>query len=295
MVPAPIKRAYIWDLAPGASVVRRCLRAGLGVYLIRWTDPGPTERDFGLADYADRLIAGAVDAIAAEPAGAEPRRVVLAGHSLGGTLAAIFAARRPDAVQGLVLIEAPLRFGAEAGAFAPLVALAPHAARIRAGFDDRVPGSFLDLISAAAAPEVFQGERWADRALSLGDAEALTLHWRVERWTLDEFPMPGRLFEEVVELLYREDRFARGDLRVAGGIATPARVSAPVLSVYDPRSRVVPPSSILPVHDAFPGPGKCLLSYEGDRGVCLQHVGALVGRNAHRQLWPEILDWVRRL
>ena len=34
LAPAPIKRAYLWDLAPWASVVRRCIAAGLRVYLL---------------------------------------------------------------------------------------------------------------------------------------------------------------------------------------------------------------------------------------------------------------------
>jgi polyhydroxyalkanoate synthase len=37
---------------------------------------------------------------------------------------------------------------------------------------------------------------------------------------------------------------------------------------------------------------KRMLWYQGDVGVALQHVGVLVGRNAHRHLWPEILGWV---
>src|SRR5690242_13143174 len=29
VIPAPIKRPYIWDLVPWASVVRRCVKSGL--------------------------------------------------------------------------------------------------------------------------------------------------------------------------------------------------------------------------------------------------------------------------
>jgi polyhydroxyalkanoate synthase len=43
----------------------------------------------------------AVDAIAGDGGG---ERVLLAGHSLGGTLAAIFATLNPDRVRGLVLL-----------------------------------------------------------------------------------------------------------------------------------------------------------------------------------------------
>jgi polyhydroxyalkanoate synthase subunit PhaC len=42
-------------------------------------------------------------------------RVVLAGHSLGGTLAAIFPSLHPERVRGLALLEAPTKFGRDAG------------------------------------------------------------------------------------------------------------------------------------------------------------------------------------
>ncbi|HYQ91295.1 MAG TPA: alpha/beta fold hydrolase, partial [Candidatus Competibacteraceae bacterium] len=93
LVPAPIKRAYIWDLAPWASVVRHCLDRGLCVYVVQWEQPGEGERNFGLAEYADRLILACVNAIQAETG--QPA-LFLAGHSLGGILAAVFAALHPE-------------------------------------------------------------------------------------------------------------------------------------------------------------------------------------------------------
>lgn len=44
MVPAPIKRAYIWDLAPGASAVRHCLSNGLRIYLSSGSGQPPSSR-----------------------------------------------------------------------------------------------------------------------------------------------------------------------------------------------------------------------------------------------------------
>src|SRR5690349_7780098 len=38
IVPAPIKRHYIWDLSPTASVVRHAVRRGFSVYMIEWTE-----------------------------------------------------------------------------------------------------------------------------------------------------------------------------------------------------------------------------------------------------------------
>ena len=107
LVPAPIKRAYIWDLAPARSVVRRALAAGFEVGLVEWTDPvGEDAAGLGLDDYADLLLGTAADALAALH---DARGVLLGGHSLGGTLAAVFAALHPGRVRGLMLVEAPLQ------------------------------------------------------------------------------------------------------------------------------------------------------------------------------------------
>jgi polyhydroxyalkanoate synthase len=65
-----------------------------------------------------------------------------------------------------------------------------------------------------------------------------------------------------------------------------------VLTVVNPRSGIVPPSAVLPVHEAFAATDKHVLTYPGDAGVVVGHLGVLVGRNAHRHLWPRILGWL---
>src|SRR3546814_19992939 len=69
----------------------------------------------------------------------------------------------------------------------------------------------------------------------------------------------------------------------------------PILGVVNPRSAIIPPESILPALRAMPSRDKRVLRYDGATGVALQHVGVLVGRNAHRHLWPAVLRWLRGL
>jgi polyhydroxyalkanoate synthase len=286
VIPAPIKRAYIWDLAPATSAVRQLLRCG-PVYLIDWDRPQKEHEELGLADYADRLILGCLRAIREETG---RQRVFLAGHSLGGTLAAIFAALNPECVQGLILLESPLHFGPKVSAFGPLVAAAPPVSCFVA--KGNVPGTFLDLVSNMAAPGTFQSARWLDWWASLSNPQAALTHLRVERWTLDESPLPRRLFEEIVEWLYREDRFLRGTLQVGDRPADPRRLTAPVLSVVSRHSSVVPPQCVAPFHEAITSSDRTILWYEGDIGVAIQHAGSLVGEGAHRRLWPAIVRWI---
>jgi polyhydroxyalkanoate synthase len=288
LVPAPIKRWYIWDLEPEVSVVARVLAHGLDGYLVEWTDAGPGAQDFGLDEYAGRMLRECVEVLTRRTGQSQ---VVLIGHSLGGTLAAVFAARHPELVRGIALLEAPLHFGADAGAFTALVAMSPHAGWLRAAYGV-VPGSFLDVVSALAAPVSFQVARYADLLLSIGDRALLATHMRVERWTLDEFPLPSRLFEDVVERLYRRDEFMAGTLSIAGRRVGPAALTAPMVTVVNPRSRVIPPESIVPFHAAAAARPKRLMRYHGDLGVAVQHVGVLVGRHAHRELWPMLMHWV---
>ena len=103
LVPAPIKQPYIWDLLPRISVVRRCLEAGLRVYLAAWRAPEPGQRDGGLAEYADQFLAACLRVIAAEfpPAAAVPRRPFARRHARGTMrLAASRARWRARAARG---------------------------------------------------------------------------------------------------------------------------------------------------------------------------------------------------
>ena len=282
IVAAPIKRPYIWDLAPSASAIRGCLREGLRVHLLEWLPASRDDGHIGLDDTA-LIIADCVARVAA--AG----RPFLVGHSLGGTLAAIHAAAAPDSVSGLVLLSAPLCFQPRTSDFRDtLVSLAPPMLSESEPF----PGSLLSHMSALAAPHAFVWERMMDAALSLADGHALEIHGRIERWALDEVALPGKLVRQIIDDLYRDDRFYRGELAVRGDVIGPARLAAPTLAVVNTGDDVAPPAAIEPFIAAMPAGVGRIIHYPGEIGVGLQHLGILVGRNAQAEIWPQIFAWM---
>jgi polyhydroxyalkanoate synthase len=286
IVPAPIKRAYIWDMAPGRSVVRQALKRGFGVYLIEWED---TDRhDLGLEDFAGDILGHCIDAIHEH---IDCRHVILAGHSLGGTFAGLYSAYRPDDVAALALIEAPLHFADATGAFRSLLESPIHANAVLP-HSSRVPGSLLSFLATAASPETFVADRHNDFLASLGSTDDLESHWQAVRWTLDELPVPQQLFQDVIEQLYRANDFMRGNLTFGNTNLDPQSIKAPIAAVYDPRSSITPTASVSEFCQATASKQKTLIPYHGDTGVALQHVGALIGRSAHRQLWPSIFNWL---
>lgn len=286
IVPAPVKRPYIWDLMPSASVVRAGLDRGVRIFLLEWLRPSRQD-GFGLADYAVRLPRAAVHAITRETG---VKRVSLAGHSLGGTFAAIFAAAHPELVGRLVLVDTPLAFGPCGGSLAE-AARAPQSARIRHLVGSPVPGTVINVLSGTAAPQDLIWSRWIDLIASLGRPAALEAHLRVARWSLDEFPLPAQLFEDVVEDLYRNDRFLSGTLVVDEKPIGIAQLRAPTIGVVNPGSGVVPSESLTEGLRRAVAPHR-LLQHQPEPGSMLPHLGPLVGRSAHRALWPRIMTWL---
>lgn len=285
IVAAPIKRPYIWDLAPRASAIRYCLRQNLRVYLLEWAPASRDTSNTGIDECA-RVICACVAKVSTDAGGSKP---FLIGHSLGGTLAAIYAAMASDSIRGLVLLGAPLCMQPGESQFRDaLVSLVPTG--ISAA--DPFPGSLLSQISALASPSTFIWSRLTDAALSLADPHAIDLHARVERWALDEAPLPGKLISQIIEWLYRENRFCRGTLKIGETTVGPSGLLAPTLAVINTADAIAPLASFRPVADAI-GPDKArIIEYPGEVGVCLQHIGVLVGRQAYARVWPEIIAWL---
>jgi len=186
------------------------------VHLLEWMPASHSTGNIGLDECA-RAISDCVVKVSAEGSGSKR---FLIGHSLGGTLAAIYGALAPATIRGLVLLGAPLCFQPEQSRFRDaLVSLVPSTLSDA----DPFPGSLLSHMSALASPHTFIWSRLMDAALSLTDHHALEIHARIERWALDEVPLPGKLVYQIIEWLYRENRLCRGTLQIGDTlVARPA-------------------------------------------------------------------------
>ena len=151
-----------------------CLRQGLHVQLLEWVPASSHTGNCGIDEYV-LAISEAVATIAAIGNGAKPFMI---GHSLGGTLAAIYGAFQPETIKGLVLLGAPLCFEPSKSQFRDaLISLVPR----NISEDNPFPGSLLSHASALASPSTFIWSRLIDAALSVGDPFAMEImrEWSV--------------------------------------------------------------------------------------------------------------------
>jgi len=105
LVMATTNRGYIFDLAPGQSLIEFLLKRGHDIYLIDWNPPSADERRLRFEDYTLDFIP---DCVARVKRHAEVEDVSLVGYCMGGVLSTIYAALHPDALQNLVCFTTPI-------------------------------------------------------------------------------------------------------------------------------------------------------------------------------------------
>jgi len=150
----------------------------------------------------------------------------------------------------------------------------------------------LSQVSVLASPDTFLWSRLTDAALSVTSRHALEIHTRVERWALDEVPLPGKLVHQLIEWLYRENRFCRGELKIGGRLISPQSMSVPTLAIVNTTDDIAPLSSVKPFIESMATKDTRIIEYPGEVGVGLQHLGVLIGQDAHANVWPEIISWL---
>ena len=92
MVMATTNRSYIFDLAPGHSMIEFLLKRGFDVYVLHWGIPRNDESGLRLDDYVEDFIPEAIRRVQAH-SGVDD--VSLLGYCMGGVLSTIYAALNP--------------------------------------------------------------------------------------------------------------------------------------------------------------------------------------------------------
>lgn len=278
---AMVNRPYVLDLLPGRSVVERLLQAGHDVFLLDWGRPGRAEADRSIDSYLDVTVRGAVEQALRL---SRSRKLTLVGYCQGGTYAALFAALYPALVRRLLLMAAPLDFD-RLGPLTTWARMAPSPAAdgnvsglaLRCGFESLRP---FDTASRYI-------QMWERGLLDEVDDGALEHFLAMEHWVNDVVDHPGRAFREFHERFYVANALLSGGAPVGRRTARLADVRCPVLLLVGKRDNLIPPESTLSVRDRFGT--RDVRAIECDCG----HIGLSVSSRAHREAWPEVIQWIR--
>ena len=278
---ALVNRPYVLDLQPpDRSLIRRLLAAGLEVYLIDWGYPDDADRDLGLSDYIGGYLAGSVRYVLKAH---RRRALTLAGVCQGGTLGLCYCALNPGQVANLILLGTPVDFHTPDNLLswwarhldAPLLA--------RAG---NLPGISLTGLFLALSPFRLMHQKYVALMEQAGNAGAVELFGRMEKWILDSPDQAARAFAQFLRWFYQENRLVRGTLRIGRRTLELKQVRQPILNIYATRDHIVPPSASTAL-------GRCVGSKDySEYPVDAGHIGLYVSSRARHCVPARIASWL---
>jgi polyhydroxyalkanoate synthase len=282
LVYALINRPYILDLRPENSFVRHLLGHGYDVFILDWGRPGLEDRGRTLDELVGEHLPAATARIARAGSG---RDLTLLGYCMGGTMAAMHAALRPEGVRNVIALTTPIDFSvpgahslwADPRRFDPAMLVEAVG---------NVPAYLIDLGTKLLRPVANYVEVNLTMLERMGAGRDMTSWRAMNQWVNDPVSFPGAAFVQWIEGFYQQNLLARGLLELGGRPVRLGDVEAAVLAVAGERDHLVPPAMARPLLDLV-GSADCEYA-EFPAG----HVGLMAGSGARGMLWPKVTDWL---
>ncbi|MBV8574246.1 MAG: alpha/beta fold hydrolase [Acetobacteraceae bacterium] len=199
IVPPQINKFYIWDLAPGRSIVEYLVGQGHQVFIVSWRNPSDAQADWDLESYVVAL--DRASAAACEITGSETLNIV--GACSGGITAALLIAlwgargtKRAESFSLLVaIIDVEGSANTSLGLFANVEVL--ELAKLFSRSKGVLEGSDLERAFAWLRPNDLIWAYWVNNYL-LGQAPPA---FDILYWNSDTTNLPAALHGDLLDLL----------------------------------------------------------------------------------------------
>lgn len=277
---ALVNRPYVLDLQPDRSLIRRLLAAGLEVYLIDWGYPDDADSDLGLSEYVRGYLGGCVRHVIETH---RTRPLTLAGVCQGGTLALCYCALNPGRVANLILLGTPVDFHTRDNLLSRWARHLDAQLLARSG---NLPGACLSAAFLALSPFRLMHQKYSALIEQAGDADAMELFGRMERWILDSPDQAALAFSQFLRGFYQENGLIRGTLTIGRRRLDLKRLRQPILNIYATRDHIVPPSASRPLGRLVSS--KDYTEYAVDAG----HIGLYVSSRTRGCVPARIASWL---
>ncbi len=281
LVMATTNRGFIFDLAPGQSLVEFLLKRGYDVFMLEWEPPRADEKHLGMEDYVLDFLPSAVARICEETG---EDQVNIAGYCFGGVLSLLYAALHTDGpLNALATFTTPVDFDK--------MTMFSNWADKRFFDVDRLIETFgncpPDMLFTAF--DMLKPASHAANHLRLLDNmwnDEFTASYRImDRWSSDVLPLAGRYFSQTVKQLLWDNALMNGTMEVAGRSVDYGVIKNPYLHVAAQYDHIVPTECSGPLLGMIGSDDKQEIVLKGG------HVSLVGGPNAIKRLWPQLDQW----
>ncbi len=277
LVPSLINRHYVLDLMPGKSLAEYLVAQGHDVFCIDWGTPGDEDRFLTFDDIVDGYLGRALRQTARLTGSL---RAHVLGYCMGGTLAAIHAARHPNRFASFTALAAPVSF-ADAGMLGGFTRSSAFDVDAMLAAYGNVPAQLMQSAFSLLRPTMplAKAVMVIDRA---ANDEFLDGYLALETWGSDNVAIPGDFYRRYLAGLYRDDALVRGTFTLGGQQVSLSNISCPTLVVTFEHDNIVPTACAAPLLGLISSADKQHLQLPGG------HVGAVVSKHAAKTLWPQL-------
>jgi len=274
IVPPQINKYYVWDLAPGRSLIEFMVQQGFQVFVVSWFNPTAKQSDWGLETY---VLALEQAMRVTRQITRSPQLHVLGACSGGITSAALLAylaAKGRDWARSLTLLVAVLDINgiddSSMGLFAHLETL--DLARTLSGARGVVEGKQLAKVFAWLRPNELIFNYWANNYL-LGQKPSA---FDVLYWNADTTRLPARLHADFLDLLESNALARSGGVTLDGRLLDLADVGCDSYILAGRTDHITPWEGCYRTRELLGGRSEFVLSSSG-------HVQSIVNPPGNRK------------
>jgi polyhydroxyalkanoate synthase len=282
IVMATTNKGFLFDLAPGQSMVEYLLKRGHDVYMIDWDPPLAQERKLRLADYTDDFLPTCIDKVVADSG--EPD-VNIIGYCMGGVLSLIYAATHTEGpLRNLACLTTPVNWH-KMGLFSlwaderylDLDKLVDTLGIIPADFISQSFEMLRPASKTAGRMRVWE-QMWND--------DFVKSYRAFERWGNETLPLAGEYYRDTTRELMWGNKLFTGELVINGESADLGNITIPVMHAVAEHDHIAPYTATKPLLELVSSTDKHELILKGG------HVSLIAGPNAVRRMWPNVDAWL---
>ncbi|GGO16774.1 hypothetical protein GCM10007972_26210 [Iodidimonas muriae] len=273
----------IADYAKGQSLIETLLASGLShVLATDWKSATPEMRNYDIDKYLEDMNV-VVDDLGG--------RVALVGLCQGGWLSAMYACRFPEKVASLVLAGAPIDTDAGNGPIKKLAHSLPlsiYEEMVAAG-DGRMLGQYMLAGLKNMHPGVQYGKKFVDLYAHIEDKSYFKRTEQFERWYENPIDLPGIYYLQAIRLMFKENRFAKGEFTGLGRALSLKDVTCPTYLLAGASDDITTREQVFAAEHLLGTPQEQIVKNLVPGG----HIGLFMGSRTLKDVWPGIAQWIK--
>ena len=281
IVYALVNRPEMADLQAGRSLIASLMARGFDVYLIDWGYPSGADRLLGLDDYVNRYIDACVDHLRVR---LKRSALPLLGICQGGTLSTCYTALHPDKVERLITTVTPIDFQTPEDMLSHLVRHIDVERLLKSC--GNVSGDFLNGLFLSLKPYRLTQQKYVRFLEQLGDAEAVAMFLRMEKWIFDSPALAARACGEFARDFYQGNKLVKGELVLGGRSVDLRAITMPVLNIYARDDHLVPPAASRALRTVVGTSDYTEVELPGG------HIGVYVGLKSPHSVPVAVAEWM---